>query len=246
MAQWAANDGKIQQVATKAHNIKASAEKFDRVAALAKKASAIDKKIKPDIEKGDERAIAVGMMRQTGMRVGSKAGGGKSVKRNKETGELTLEETFGILNLQRRHVTIKPNGDVRLQFTGKSGMSLDTTIKGPRELTTAIKRMMDQSKGKAGTTPIFSTTTSHTRVLSYTKTVAGNFKNHDFRTLKANVEAARIMASMPKPTTEAGLKAARNAVGKAVGAIIGDTPKVTLEKYINGAVFTEWENGVQV
>jgi DNA topoisomerase-1 len=244
LAQGAAANGKIQTIQPKAHKVKADAEKFDRVASLAKELPKIDKKLSAAIKSGDQRAIALGIIRQTGMRIGSQAEGGKSVKRNKATGEVTVESTFGITNLQARHVTMTTKG-ARLKFTGKSGMSLDVTVKGPKELVDAIRGLKNASAGKAGTTPFFNTTTvNHSSVTNYTKTVAGDFKNHDFRTLKANVEAARVVASMPKPKTLKELEAARKKVGAEVGLIIGDTPSTTLNSYISGKVFADWESGI--
>lgn len=234
---------KTQPIQPSAQAKASATEKFGRVTGLAKAMPKIDRALDAAIKTGDQKAIALGIIRQTGMRIGSQAGGGLSVKRNKATGEVTAESTFGVINLQNRHITVTPKG-VRLQFTGKSGMSLDTTVKGPPSLVKQLTAMKNASKGKPGTANFFDGTVTHSSVTKTTKTIAGDYKNHDFRTLKANTEAVRVMASMPKPRNVTELNAARTAVGNAVGAVIGDKGKTALDHYIQASVFKEWEAGI--
>lgn len=226
--------GKVQPTQTKAHMGKNSLEKFDRVKKLAGDVGRIDKRLKADMAKGDQRALAVGLVRATGIRVGSTLNGKAATKG---------VTTYGATTLLASHITVTAKG-VRLQFDAKGGKKMDVTITEPRELVAGLKALKASKAGQRNARLFDQEAAGYTKTSAYMKSVAGNYKNHDFRTLKATTEAARMVQGMAPPRTKAQLETARKTVGKAVGLIIGDTASVALTSYIHPAVFNQWEKAI--
>lgn len=227
--------GRAQPVYTASFRARQDAAKFSKIDKLAKDISKIDTRLRQDMAKGDERALALGLIRATGIRSGSteKGTGGKA------------GSSFGATSLLASHVTVTNKG-VRVQFPGKKGKAFDVTVDSPPELVAGLRNLKNSRSGTRGATLFDQKRASYERTSDYLKEISGSgdYTLHNLRTLKATESAAALVRSLPIPKTPAELKKLRMQVGKEVGLIINDGAKVALTSYIHPAVFANWEKAV--
>ena len=205
------------------------AAKFQRVRELHKAMPELDKALKRDVAAGDDDAIVVGIMRQTGARVGDDAN---------NAGRLVRDHTYGASNLRAKHITVNPSGSVTISYKGKDGVTQRHLIKDP----VLAGALAAKKAGKSGNDPMFPNSNDGS-TMAYLRRETGlpNAKNHDLRTYTATGLALSLKTGRP-PKTEKEYKKRRSDIGKAVAKQLGNTPAVTLNTYIDPAVFSDWVN----
>jgi DNA topoisomerase IB len=105
-----------------------------------------------------------------------------------------------------------------------------------------LKKMLIARKDQTGDSGRIFGKTSAEDLRKVMKEV-GDYKVKDLRTRLATNAAREIVASMPEPKTKREYQQARNAVGDAVSAKLGNTRTMALNSYIMPNVFEEWKNG---
>lgn len=205
------------------------AAKFQRVRELHKAMPQLDESLKRDVAAGDDDAIVVGVMRQTGARVGDDAN---------NAGRLVRDHTYGASNLRAKHITVNDSGSVTISYKGKDGVQQRHLIKDP----VLAQALADKKVGKSGNDPMFPDSNDGS-TMAYLRRETGlpNAKNHDLRTYTATGLALSLKTGRP-PKTEKEYKKRRSDIGKAVAKQLGNTPAVTLNTYIDPAVFSDWTN----
>jgi len=222
--------GKTHYVYSASHVDSQSAIKFARVKemneAMPKLDSALARDLHPDRMNPD--AIAVGIMRHTGCRVGDES----AVR-----GRLVRDATYGATTLRAKHVTVNPSGSVTLDFVGKDGVRQKLLIKDP-VLAAAITK---QKGDKKGNDRIFPDSVNNNSTMKYLRDATGlpHAKNHDLRTHMAN-SVALASKGTRKPKTRKEFREKRKAIGEKVAKQLGNTPAVALGTYINPIVFADW------
>lgn len=194
---------------------KKSQAKFQRVQVVAKKADGIVRQMRKDAP-GDDTAAALLLIALSGFRIGSDADTGAKVK------------AYGTTTLTSEHVRIE--GDkMHFDFIGKKGVRIRQTVQD--------KQLADLLRDREGR--LFDTT--NTRVRAYLRRQDKRFLPKDFRTHTANLEAERIVASLPLPASPEEAEKMKMLVARGVAAKLGNTPSVALTNYIDPRVFSAWE-----
>ncbi len=209
------------QAAAKFARIKELNAKYDRVSAQnAKAQQSKDPKIK-------DAADCLALIMKTGIRPGSTAETGGAVK------------AYGATTLEGKHV-VEDDGKVFLRFTGKKGVALNIPVLDETLAKDILKRAT-----KAGPGGKLFPVTSHALLLAHTHTLdGGNFKTKDFRTHIGTSTAFNLVNDHPAPKNEKEYKKAVKDVAKQVSSILGNTPTVALQSYINPTVFAQWRSGI--
>jgi len=216
--------GRKQAVYSESHKIRQAALKFAKVNELRQKTTQIAKEIRSEM-KGPtkEEATCLLLIQKTGIRPGS------------EKDTLASTKAYGATTLLGRHVVEEAGGGVRLKFTGKKGVELDIEVKEPGLRTELLRRR--KRVGEDG--KLFDTTDS--RLRSYAKSKnGGGFNPKDFRTAKGTSEAVLKMKTLPKPKSQKEYKKAVREVAKHVSSVLGNTPTIALQSYIDPSVFSKW------
>lgn len=180
-----------------------------------------------DDPKVRENAAAMKLVQQTGIRPGSDADTGAE------------KQAYGATTLEGRHVVADKDGNVRLQFVGKKGVSLDL----PVEDKATAKMLLDRKAAAGDTGKLFKTDDASLRDYSHTLD-GGSFKPKDFRTLKGTETAAAEVAKAPVPKTFAEYKKAVLAIGDKVAKKLGNTRVIALQSYVSPHVFAGWKGAV--
>lgn len=226
--------GRAQPIYSESHTAKQAAAKFARIQELKSKLAEVsaqneDSRKSSDPKKSDS-ADALALIMATGIRPGSDEDTGAAVK------------AYGATTLEARHVVSTPDG-VALKFIGKKGVSLYIPITDP-----AIAQMMLERSSKVGADGRLFPSTNQGALLEHTHTLdGGGFKSKDFRTLKGTITAADEVAKAPQPNpprTEVEYRKAVMSVANKVAAVLGNTPKVALQNYIDPSVFQSWRSHV--
>jgi DNA topoisomerase I len=225
--------GRAQSIYSEAHEARQAAAKFARIRELQAKfgevASQNEEARKAKDAKKRDSADALALIMATGIRPGSDEDTGAAVK------------AYGATTLEGKHVMPNEDGTVSLKFIGKKGVSLDIHVSDP-----AIAQMLKERAGKAGADGKLFGATNQGALLEHTHTLdGGGFKSKDFRTLKGTQTAMAEVAKAPQPNppkTEAEYRKAVMAVAKKVSAVLGNTPTVALQSYIDPSVFTAWRS----
>lgn len=206
-----------------------AAAKFQRIRELHKAMPQLQESLKRDVAAGDDDAIVVDIMRQTGARVGDDSN---------NAGRLVRDHTYGASNLRAKHITVNASGTVTITYKGKDGVQQRHLIKDP----VLAQALAAKRQGKSGNDPLFPNSTDGT-TMAYLRRETGlpNAKNHDLRTYVAT-GVALSMTTGRAPRTVAEYKKRRAAIGKAVAKQLGNTPAVALSTYIDPAVFSQWVN----
>lgn len=199
--------------------------KFEQVQALSRQMDDIRKTNEENrfIASTKENADCMHLIMETGIRPGSD----RDTKAEKKA--------YGATTLLGRHVVQTEEG-VRLQYTGKKGVSLDIPISNPD-----TSKMLTSRASAAGPDGRLFGTNSQS-VLDYSHTLgSGQFRTKDFRTYIGTSEAKGLVAQMPAPTSKTAFKKSVSAVAKTVARRLGNTPSIALKSYIAPEVFIQWQ-----
>ncbi len=156
-------------------------------------------------------------------------------------------ETYGVTTLQKRHLTIGPDGRIEFCFVGKSHVEhcksiTDKKLAGELAELAKLRRgrrifryVDDAGKIRA---------VSPAQINSYIKARAGReFSSKDFRTWGGTMLAAVFFSRIgPEPNENAAKKNIVQVV-KGVAAELGNTPAVCRESYIHPAVIDAYTSG---
>lgn len=206
--------GRRQYIYSAEATNRAAAEKFNRVKQFSKALPGIKQRIQSDFDHRDEAKV-LHLISKTGFRIGSDADTGANTK------------AYGASNLESTHVRVRGN-TIEFEFTGKKGVQQVHTLNDPQ--------LAEHFRSKSGR--LFNT--NEDKVREYLQTIAPGFKVKDFRTHLATGEALRQVKKMPKPTTKRELQRSINTVAEHVSKILGNTPTMAKNSYINPTVWGAW------
>lgn len=150
-------------------------------------------------------------------------------------------KAYGATTLEGRHVVVE-EGRMFLRFTGKKGVSINLPVED-RDMASMLRRRASAA-GETG--KLFPHTNAATLLKHTHKLDGGDFKTKDFRTLKGTTTAMGEVRRMSPPANEAEYKKAVLAVAKKVSAVLGNTPTVALQSYIDPIVFAQWRSAAHV
>lgn len=224
--------GRKQAVYSKSHNMKQAAMKFNRVRALERRHAQVMARLRKDATTGDnatrDLASVMLLINATGIRPGSR------------TDTKAEKQAYGASTLRAEHVHVGAGNDVTLRFTGKKGVSLVIEIEDED-----IARMLKHRKtlSQQGNGELFNVTDG--ALLKYVKDAVGkDHKVYDFRTLKGTESAAALVAQDKDCCKdEKAFRRRVKEVAKSVARVLGNTPAVALESYIDPMVFQKWRKG---
>jgi DNA topoisomerase IB len=158
--------------------------------------------------------------------------------------------TYGLATMQKRHVTLGPNGLLVFDYVAKSGKQRVQSIVDP-DVYAVVKKL----KARRGSPELLAYRNGRTwvdvrsdHINEYIKSVAGeDFSAKDFRTWHGTVLAAVGLAVSGRA---AGSKTARErAISRAVKEVayyLGNTPAVCRASYIDPRVFDRYRDGVTI
>lgn len=220
--------GRVQRVYSESFTQKMANEKFSRNSELMEKADYIFKQNEANLKSNDkairEAAACMKLIQQTGIRPGS----------DNETG--AEKQAYGATTLEGRHVVVS-NGKVSLQFIGKKGVSLNIPVTDE----STAQMLIERANASAPSGKLFKTDDAKLRDYSHTLN-GGSFKPKDFRTLKGTQTAMQLVKSSPeKPSNLKEFKKRVMEVARKVSEVLGNTPTIALQSYINPFVFNQWK-----
>ena len=195
-------------------------EKWERVAEFGKDHKSIMSQIQKDFNKSEEAKVLF-LINRTGFRVGGE----------KQVGENVVYGASTLLSKQ-----VKVNGsEVSFNFLGKHSISQAHTINDAK----IAVMLQKKQKNVKPNDRLFDT--NEGKVLRYLKKTSGKeYLVKDFRTHFATRSAIKIVKSMPKPNSIAQAKKDRMTVCKAVSSMLGNTPNMAKNSYINPVVWKGW------
>lgn len=220
--------GRKQSVYSDSHACRQAAAKFQRITELKRSkekiAATVTKHAKSSDPTTRDSADVLRLIMTTGLRPGS----------DRDT--KAEQQAYGATTLRAGHVIVQGQL-VSLQFVGKKGVHQNVQVTDP-DMAKILRR-----RKKAASDPnhrLFSISDSDLR--AYVKAVAGKkFKPKDFRTLKGTETAAAYVAANPKCCQDQRTyKQHVREVAKQVANVLGNTPTIALQAYINPMVFTKW------
>ena len=204
------------------HTEAAKIAKFARGRDFAKIAPQVTASIERDMGDPEQvnEAAAMRLIQLTGIRIG-----GEKDKAVKHT-------AIGASNLKAQH--IKVDGDkITLNFTGKSGVRQHMTVND--SMLSSYLRGRNLQKGDT----VFGTTDSKMR--EYFKKTAGNeFKVKDVRMWVGTATAIKELAKVRQPKDEKQFRAMAKEVAKKVSKVLGNTPAMAMNSYIDPLVWQPW------
>ena len=217
--------GRVQRIYSSAFTAEQAKAKFERVNELMAKKEAVFAQNESNLGHADhdvrENAAVMKLVQTMGIRPGS------------DTDTKAKVQAYGATTLQGRHVVVGQDGKVRLQFTGKKGVTLDLPVEDE-----ATAKMLRARKDVAGDTgKLFDTDDAGLRNYSHTLD-GGGFKPKDFRTLKGTETAKAELAKQPERAgTMKEYEKRVMGIAKRVAEKLGNTPVVALKSYISPEVF---------
>jgi DNA topoisomerase-1 len=188
----------------------------------------IEKKINVDRkskeQKTKNKADCMLVISRLGIRPGS----------DKDT--MAKQKAYGASTIEKRHVVIDDDGNMSLQFVGKKGVSLnlpveDAEIKGMIE--GRIKSIGDNDKLFGGVTA--------KDLLDYCHSLGSGYKTKDFRTHAGTKKAIELVSSIDNPVSAKDRITKIKDVAKRVAKLLGNTPTIALQSYIDPNVFNKWQ-----
>lgn len=195
-------------------------EKWERVAEFGKDHKSIMSQIKKDFNKSEEAKVLF-LINRTGFRVGGE----------KQVGENVV---YGASTLLSKQVKVK-GSEVSFNFLGKHSIKQSHTINDAK-IAVMIQKKQKNIRPKDR---LFDT--NEGKVLRYLKKTSGKeYLVKDLRTHFATRSAAKIVKSMPKPKSIAQAKKDRMKVCTAVSSMLGNTPNMAKNSYINPNVWKKW------
>lgn len=211
--------GREQRRYSAAHNEAQADKKFARIRDLHHSLPELDDDLVDDAHSSDA-AAAVMLIRRTGLRPGS------------TTDTKAAKQAYGATTLEARHVTVTPEGDVHLKFTGKDGVNLDLEFHDPVLADVLRPRVAAAPNPRAR---LFQTSDQQAR--DYLQARLPGYKLKDLRTYVGTAEAYRFVSTQPMATDEKSLTSLKRETAKRVSSILGNTPKIALDAYIDPTVF---------
>ena len=158
--------------------------------------------------------------------------------------------TYGVATMQKRHVTLGPNGLLVFDYVAKSGKKRVQSVVDPK-VYAVVKKLKERRGGRE--LLAFKDGRSWVDVRSdhineYIKEIADeDFSAKDFRTWHGTVLAAVGLAVSGRA---AGSKTARErAIARAVKEVayyLGNTPAVCRASYIDPRVFDRFRDGITI
>jgi DNA topoisomerase-1 len=218
-------EAQMKETYSAAHVEAQKAAKFARVSELASKQEGILEEVNALKASDDtlkvECATVLKLIYHTGIRPGGPESDG----------------TFGATTLQGRHVKPQDDGTVKLQFLGKDHVRQNVTVSDP----VLVKELVERAQATGPKGKLFATSASSLRSFT-TELDGGGFKPKDFRTLRGTGEALKAiraeLGDRMKPFSDEGeYKKFTMKIAKQVSSILGNTPIVALQSYIDPHVF---------
>lgn len=221
--------GRPQYVYSQKFKESQSIAKFERIRQLQKEYPAIEKQVSADQRSGDRHintvADCMALVMGMGVRPGSENDTGADKK------------AYGATTLRGEHVIIDGK-DMRLSFVGKKGVQLDLHVTDPK-----LRAILKQRAEAAGPEGRLFPGVSDKRLLDYAHSLgSGHYKTKDFRTRLATSTAHDLVKDMPVPANQKAYDKATKAVGKQVSEILGNTPTIALQSYIDPTAFSPWRD----
>ena len=159
-------------------------------------------------------------------------------------------KTYGVATMQKRHVTLGPNGLLVFDYVAKSGKQRVQSVVDP-PVYDIVKKLKERRGGRE--LLAFKDGRSWVDVRSdhineYIKAVAGeDFSAKDFRTWHGTVLAAVGLAvSAGAAGSKTALERAISRTVKEVAYYLGNTPAVCRASYIDPRVFDRYRDGITI
>ena len=217
-------DAKGRRVATYSaeHHARKAAIKFNRLAALNDQVDEIDARMLMDAKNGDDTALAALLIRRRGLRPGS----------DRET--LAETKAYGATNLLAGHVTVDGR-EVSLRFTGKKGVEISLLFEDAD-----LARMLAERKERRRSNERLLDTDDR-RLREYFAVAAPGWRPKDFRTWFGTAAAMKAVRESLVPEGQTARKRRRREIARHVADLLGNTPTVALQSYIDPSVFEAWD-----
>jgi DNA topoisomerase I len=158
--------------------------------------------------------------------------------------------TYGLATMQKRHVTLGPNGLLVFDYVAKSGKNRVQSVVDPA-VYKVVKKLKERRGGRE--LLVFKDGRSWVDVRSdhineYIKAIADeDFSAKDFRTWHATVLAAVGLAVSGRAAASKTARArAISRVVKEVAHYLGNTPAVCRASYIDPRVFDRYRGGITI
>lgn len=223
--------GRAQYVYSQRFQQSQAAAKFGRISALMREYDGMAAQVMKDRQSSDRAVRANSDCMDLVMKMGIRPGSESDTK--------AAKKAYGATTLKGQHVKIE-GSEVTLSFVGKKGIQLDLPVRDE-----ALKAMLIERKKRAGNTGKLFAGISEKTLLGYSHSLdGGHFKTKDFRTHVGTSTAMREVAGMASPTNAKEYQKLTKEVGKRVSAVLGNTPTVALQSYIDPAVFAPWEAAI--
>jgi DNA topoisomerase-1 len=202
--------------------------KFARIQELDKSYDKIHDQVNNDLNSADptirEHAAVTSLIMSTGIRPGSSRDRGGD------------KRAYGATTLLGRHVVVDEDGSVRLQFTGKKGVSLNIPVHD-QDIADALR---DRAKQFGPEGRLFENVSDRSLRDYVDGLDGGRFSPKDFRTYLGTSMARAAVDRFGKPKSFAEYKRSVREVGKLVSQRLGNTPTVALQSYVDPSVFLGW------
>jgi DNA topoisomerase I len=159
-------------------------------------------------------------------------------------------KTYGVATMQKRHVTLGPNGLLVFDYVAKSGKQRVQSVVDP-----PVYDVVEKLKKRRGGRELLAFKDGRSwvdvrsdHINEYIKAVAGeDFSAKDFRTWHGTVLAAVGLAvSGGAAGSKTALERAMSRTVKEVAYYLGNTPAVCRASYIDPRVFDRYRDGITI
>ena len=159
-------------------------------------------------------------------------------------------KTYGVATMQKRHVTLGPNGLLVFDYVAKSGKQRVQSVVDP-----LVYDVVEKLKKRRGGRELLAFKDGRSwvdvrsdHINEYIKAVAGeDFSAKDFRTWHGTVLAAVGLAvSGSAAGSKTALERAISRTVKEVAYYLGNTPAVCRASYIDPRVFDRYRDGITI
>jgi len=159
-------------------------------------------------------------------------------------------KTYGVATMQKRHVTLGPNGLLVFDYVAKSGKQRVQSVVDP-----PVYDVVEKLKKRRGGRELLAFKDGRSwvdvrsdHINEYIKAVAGeDFSAKDFRTWHGTVLAAVGLAvSGGAAASKTALERAISRTVKEVAYYLGNTPAVCRASYIDPRVFDRYRDGITI
>lgn len=161
--------------------------------------------------------------------------------------------SIGLTTLRGEHATVRGGQIVHLRFPGKSGKLWESDIEDAdlANLIAGLKRGRSNApllawRDAGGTRDEWHRVAPEQINADVRRRTGGDFTAKDFRTLHGTVAAARALASHGLATSARGRCQAMAAAARASAEVLGNTPAIARNSYIDPRVFDAFEVGLVV